>query len=140
MIVGFFFVRQIPLPPQELQNSSEYSFIGEATPVVDLEAPVVLEHENDSHTPLLNEDSQFTDREHGISVRRGTSLELSPTRSDSPGLGSHRRIRSDVHRPSFGSASRMIHTPPNISGRHLWMSGDFYLIFTIMSMRKSFSF
>jgi hypothetical protein len=29
--------------------------------------------------------------------------------------------------------------PPNISGRQLWMSSDFLLFFTIMSLCRSFN-
>jgi hypothetical protein len=141
MIVGFFLIRPIPLPAYESYSNAEYSIVNEVAPVGDLETSAFLQHENDSHTPLLaSEDpSTFTRNDHDTSsVRNSTSLELSPTRDDSPRMSRNRRSRSHAHRPSFGSAGRMLDTPPNISGRHLWMSGDFWLLFIIMSLCKSF--
>jgi hypothetical protein len=138
MIIGFFLVRPIPLPAHETRNSAGYSIIDESMPVVDLEASVILQHENDSNTPLLTPTAEDPPSIiHHIpddsSVRAGTSLELSPTRSSS------RRRSRNVHRPSFSGAAMMLDTPPNISGRQLWTSSDFWLIFTIMSLRKSIS-
>lgn len=131
MIIGFFLVRTIPLPTYEVRNS-DYTIVNEVGPVVDLEAST-------SVTPLLiNEDPPpFTDQNHGDSHIQ-TSLELSPTRSSSPGMGSTGQSRNHAPRPSFGSAARMLDMAPNISGRRLWMSSDFLLFFVIMSLRKSF--
>ena len=142
MIIGFFFVRQIPLLPHESRITAEYGIATEATPAVDVEASALLQHENGSHTPLLSpvidDSSPFTNQEYEEVVHTGTALELSPTRSASPGLPNHRRSRSTGHRPSFGSAVRMLDIPPNITGRQLWMSGDFWLIFSIMSLCELF--
>jgi MFS family permease len=144
MIIGFFLVRSISLPAYEARNSAEYTIVNEAGPIVDLgsSASVIPHHEHDSHTPLLastDEDpSLFIHHDHGESPVR-TSLELSPTRSSSPGMRSTKQSRSHAPRPSLGSTARMLDMPPNISGRQLWMSSDFLLFFTIMSLCKSFS-
>lgn len=138
MIIGFFFVRQVPLLAHEARIAAEYA----EAPAVDVEASALLQHENSSHTPLLSpvidDSSPFTNQEHDEIVHAGTALELSPTRSGSPGLSNHQRSRSTGHRPSFGSAVRMLDIPPNISGRQLWMSSDFWLIFSIMSLCEPF--
>jgi len=138
MVVGFFLVRQIPLLAHEAHINTEYGIVSEVTPVVDLEDSALLHHETDSHTPLLSpvtdDPSSLTNDEHHGIVHAGTTLELSPTRSASPSLGSHRRSRGVAHRPSFGSAVRVPDMLPNISGRQLWMSSDFWLLFTIMSL------
>lgn len=130
MIIGFFLVRPIPLPIYESVSSVEHGVVS----VAPADALAIFQHENASQTPLL-----FTAEEPpspSDAPLSSTSLELSPTRS-SVSETNHRRSRSHIHPPSFGNAVKMLETLPNIHGKQLWMSGDFWLIFVIMSLCAS---
>ena len=131
MIIGFFLVRPIPLPSYETMSRVEYGAIS-PTRVAAIDAPGIIQHENSSETPLLT-----NMEEPSLSPRvplSSTSLELSPTRNSFSGT-SHRRSRNNLHRPTFGGAARMLETLPNIHGKELWMSGDFWMVFAILSLR-----
>src|SRR5882762_2424740 len=138
MIIALFFIRTIPLPTYEAGSRTEYTVVNEAGPIVDIEASTsaMLGHDNDSHTPLLSptieDPPPFIRHSEDDSLIR-TSVELSPTRSTSPGT---RRSRRHAHRPSFGSAAGMLDGSPNISGRRLWISADFWFLFVIMGLCK----
>lgn len=130
MILGFFLVRPIPLPAHELVSSAEYGAASETNEAV------ILQHDNDSHTPLLSESHDDELPSANIVSRGGASLELSPSRSPPPGNVSHRRSRGSAHRPSFSSAMRVMDSVPNVHGIQLWMTSEFWSLFIIMSLRK----
>jgi hypothetical protein len=108
MIVGFFFVRPIPLPPSEPLHTLEHgepAFSG-----------------LNSHTPLLSDSEEEE-------TSRGSDVELS-----SPGGAAltHRRNRSR-------NAARLSNQEESvdISGKALWLSVDFWILFSILALRKS---
>lgn len=141
MILGFFFIRPIPLPASELSYTLDHGVdtgYGEVA-TADVAAAVIFSHNNNSHSPLLglDETDQGLHHTHHAHVAvaseyvapesRG-ALELSPTRSGSPGSRRHSsRIRSVAKADALESL-------PNISGRRLWMNPDFYLLFVILSL------
>ena len=111
MALGFFFVRPIPLPEQEdtVGNHEGYSEITSSA----------FEHHNTSRTRLLNhvhvEDNQQDD-----------DVELSPSRS--PVSGSHTRSLSR-------GTALALDLLPNVHGKKLLCSSDFWLLFVILSIR-----
>ena len=94
MILGFFFVRPIPLPDETL-NRDNYAETSSSTYAT----------RNSSHTPLLNQDN-VEDNPH-----------ISGQDHDDT------QIRDDLD---------ML---PNVHGKKLWCSGDFWLLFSILSIR-----
>jgi hypothetical protein len=130
MIIGFFYVRPIPLPPFESARATEASFRDSA--VVD--ASAVFQQDNNSETPLLGEDRDEDGQtlEYVVPEYRN-SVELSPPLSVESG---HRRSRSRRERNrSLGArASTLLDGQPNIHGKALWKSPDFLLLFLILSL------
>lgn len=130
MVIGFFLVRRIPLPAYEVLSGSEYGIVDEAA----LGDPEESLSENSAHTPLLTGqvasmiDPSIPTRDRGGA---GNSLELSPTRD---AANPSRRSRSNVHQPSFASATRMIDVDPNIHGKQLLASVDFWVAFILVSL------
>ncbi|KAJ7470410.1 major facilitator superfamily domain-containing protein [Mycena latifolia] len=116
---GFFFVRAIPL---SAADDSEHAIVG--TVAAEAEA-TIFHHGNDSHTPLLDEETAPSPTEEYVPDARG--IELSPPRSQSTGRPtSHSRSRSrNKHDVIEG---------PNIYGRALWLNPDFWLLFAILSL------
>lgn len=114
MIMGFFLVRPIPLPSSETQNGAEYG------PLPISDPDTVLELENDSNTPLLDESEDQP---------RSSSMELSPSRGVT-------RLNHRTHKPTplrvmeLGDA-------PNVRGWGLWTSGEFWNLFVILSLCES---
>lgn len=158
MILGFFFVRPIPLP------HSDYIRLGETPDAIEEEdefsssSPVVFQRENNSHTHLLGahaDDDGFLDedhldssfeRRHGhessptdyvVPPSRG-ALALSPTRPE----GGRHRSRSSLAGtrvwPGYGD-DKVLDGPPNIRGTALASSGSFWLLFVIASLCECLS-
>ncbi|GJE99445.1 MFS general substrate transporter [Phanerochaete sordida] len=151
MVLGFFFVRPIPLP------HSEYGRLGEAPEVIvdedefSSESPAVFHREhNNSHTHLLgghaSDEDGFLDEDHldpsferrheqqttdyVVPPSRG-ALALSPTRPDS----SRHRSRGSMtarSRPDF--EDKLLDGAPNIRGKALASSGNFWLLFVMCSL------
>lgn len=125
MILGFFFVRRIPLPTYDLLNTTEYGAVPD---------DILEEEETESvlasgaETPLLGGDP--------IAVRTGTSLELNSSRPALTDLG--RRSHSTIHRSSFSDAPRIHIEPVDISGKQLLVSTEFWIMVVIMSLCMSF--
>ena len=138
MILGIFLIRPIPLPAQE--NSDLDASQG------DLEGTVVSsasDPHNSSHAPLLNYDfaeGVYSDSVHRTAVdneRFGESyaMEDVPSHQDDEDEMAH----LSAQRGSFnGDATMMFDQKPNLHGRKLWFSGDFWLLFTILGIRKSY--
>ncbi|KAI5117521.1 hypothetical protein M0805_009529 [Coniferiporia weirii] len=149
MILGFFLVRPIPLPaandatPAARRVSfSEIPHDGFAHSAgvdgVFGGDALVFEHHNDSRTTLLSghrpqphserEESQYVHEEHEeVAPPPLRSVELAvPTSS------AERRRRSSV---SYGrSKSRVIEVMQDLHGKTLLISGDFWLLFTMLSL------
>ena len=154
MILGFFFVRPIPLP------HTEYARLGEAPDALDDEdefsaaSPAVFQRENNSHTHLLDAhssdeevflDDEHLDASHGrghnqeatdyIAPPSRGALALSPTRT---GESRHRSRGSlSVPRPRPGYGGDKYSDAPNIRGKALVSSGNFWLLFVMCSLCRS---
>jgi len=137
MILGYFFVRPIPLP-SAIHN--EYEEIDYAEAEAASLVPSVLHHENNSQTTLLDHDEELarghhqdptTPSEEYIPDAR-TAVELSPARSHAY------RSRSRSHVRGGRSVSRtgkpLIEHGPNIFGKTLWTSIDFWILFVSLSL------
>ena len=112
MILGFFFVRPVPLPEEEL-NRGVYS-----------ETSSAYDQRNISYTPLLDFDPHINGQDDD-DTRIG--VELSPS------------LRSQNRETSRGSLSlepdMTFDMSPNVYGKKLWCSSDFWLLFAILSIR-----
>ncbi|KDQ53050.1 hypothetical protein JAAARDRAFT_162309 [Jaapia argillacea MUCL 33604] len=162
MIFGFFFVRPVPLPSSDSTHTMEHgtdeseSDEGEEDRLLGVDAVVTNIFEgraNTSQTHLLpnSEDSHIThhthhhhtESSHYIVPHVSDAVELSPTRSDTPITARNRsrsyprslnlsRGRSKV--PASSGLAEKVVDGPNITGKELWSTGDFWLFFTIMSL------
>jgi hypothetical protein len=113
MILGFFFVRPVPLPEEEL-NREVYSETSSPT----------YEQRDNSHTPLLNHDLQINEQDDD-DARIG--IELSP---------SLRSQDCEISRRSLSrGAATALDMLPNVHGKKLWCSSDFWLLCGILSIR-----
>ncbi|TFK53323.1 MFS general substrate transporter [Heliocybe sulcata] len=146
MVIGYFLVRPVPLPPVEpahILESGTPEDSDEDMPDVTVET--IFQRENDSSTRLLadrDEPERTLGHEQHVTdyvvPHSSDAVELSPTREDFPGLSRHRsRSRAPMGR-SFSSASRIsvktVEHQPNIHGKALWASSDFWLFLSIMSL------
>jgi hypothetical protein len=129
MIIGFLFIRAIPLPTSELMDNTDY-------PVHEIESGRVSHlNEDDSHMPLLShEDGDEVDAEHAPSQpsQRVTrqpltspevptdELQLNLTRSFPP--RTWREAQPDIYR------------------KMLWTSTDFWILFVTLSLCAFFSY
>ena len=121
MILGFFFVRPVPLPEEELNR--------EVYPETTSSA---YEQSNGSHAPLLNRDVYINgqndedDDDDDDDDRIG--IELSPSLRSQNCETSRRSL-------SRGAASMALDMLPNVHGKKLWCHSDFWLLFVILSIR-----
>ena len=113
MILGFFFVRPVPLPEEEL-NREVYSETSSSA----------YEQRDISYTPLLNYDPHINGQDDDDAQ---IGVELSPS------------LRSQSRETSRESLSRgpavALDMLPNVYGKKLWCSSDFWLLFGILSIR-----
>ncbi|KAG7441608.1 MFS general substrate transporter [Guyanagaster necrorhizus] len=129
-VVGYFFIRPIPLPASEQRHVPEGS------------AEAISYHENSSQTRLLgSEDTQLifdqaSPTTHAVDYSPGetSALELSPPRSISPPQINTSRHRSQSNGRSLSLAGRILlhEKSPNIYGWKLWCTFEFWLIFSIL--------
>lgn len=137
-VVGYFFIRPVPLP------ASEQRYIPEG------DAEAAPYHENSSRTQLLvSEDEGHTIFHHASPTTpakdyipgAADALELSPSRSMSPPQINAPRHRSRSSGRSFSLAGRslMHDKAPNIYGRKLWCTLEFWLMCSILSLRRYLS-
>lgn len=133
MIIGWFLVRPIPLPDEE-----GYEVV---QPEEDPDAiTTALIPDSSSHTNLLDHD--FVETAHPRYIHRGDNpgqedndtreVELSPPHL---GVGQGGPEMSNRLRSLSRGAAIAHDTTPNLHGRKLWVSGDFWLLFSILSMR-----
>lgn len=132
MILGIFLVRPIPPPAQE--NSDLDAGQGHQEGSVSPES----DPHNSISAPLLDYDfaeGVHSNSAHGISMNNSESyaMEDVPSHRDDEDaialLSAHRR---DFNR----DATMMFDQKPNLYGKKLWLSGDFWLLFTILAIRK----
>ena len=133
MIMGIFLIR--PIPPPAQKNSDLDVSHGQLEDTVSSE----LDPHNSSHAPLLDYD--FAEGEHSNSVHRIASnndesyaMEDVPLPQDDENVMAH----LSAQRRSFNrDATMTFDQKPNLYGVKLWLSGDFWLLFTILAIRKS---
>jgi hypothetical protein len=125
MILGLLFIRPIPPPNPDGFQVLEYGEL--ATDDTD-ENP-------SSHTALLSDqpfDHRQEDSNFVVPATVNDNVQLSPT----VGHTRHRSLRSD--RLNFGdSGVRVLVDAPNVSGRALFATLNFWLLLAIVSIRKS---
>jgi hypothetical protein len=134
MIMGFFLVRPIPLPVQDSSHIDE----GHDQHQLDAISSALDPH-NSSSTPLLDHDDFAGGMQgsHSAVLRTGIksahideevyTLDDIPFRSPNGVF-----ISSQLRNPNREVAI----LKPNLHGRHLWTSSDFWLLFTILAIRK----
>ena len=115
MILGFFFVRPIPLPEEEI-NREVYSEASSSA----------YEQRNSTHTPLLYHDPHINEQDDDDDDTR-IGVELSPT--------SRSQSRETSRRSLSRGAAMTLDLLPNVHGKKLWCSSDFWLLFSILSIR-----
>lgn len=153
MIVGFFFVKPIPLPLSESIDSLEHGVFAEEDEDDFSSQSPIFQRENNSHTHLLGQSD-----EHEVLIdederARNASVELHPSHMpehtdylvpgaqsavpmDSPPRPRYRsRSSLSVPRDSLAqSAHKMMDGLPNIHGLGLASSTKFWLLFTVNSL------
>ncbi|KAH7916644.1 major facilitator superfamily domain-containing protein [Hygrophoropsis aurantiaca] len=134
MLIGLVIVRPVPLPSMKSVigvegglSTGSYSRISDAA-----RSPFL--NDNDSNTPLLQAGSHHEQDPSVASTyhvpQASNAVELSPSRDSID----RRHSRASTQRRSFSSAARLLDVSPNIHGKRLWMTPDFYVIFAIMSL------
>jgi hypothetical protein len=128
MILGFFLVRPIPLPPNEE------------------EIPLDTRHPEDdsSRTPLLEDSGDNVsgdDEENGTGNDDNIPLFMTELLTFHLWTGQEDGDRNFTVTPSRvrGSSHTLATSSdlfPNVYGRRLWTSGDFWLLFTLLSLRE----
>jgi len=148
MIMGFFLVRPIPLPAQEGYDIVEDADLAED----DFEAvSPTLHHRNNSHAHLLAHD--FIEPHHphyirhvdGAAARQeGDSYVTMPEEVQ---LNASRHVDDGEHagearhsRSLSRGTAMALDKLPNVYGRKLFRTGDFWLLFGILSIRESTRF
>ena len=120
MIFGAFLIRPIPL------DNSEEDLEGISSPLGPYDS---------SHTPLLDyafSEGVHSNHGHPTGISNG-NLDESCIPDDVP---SHRDDEDMFAQPNRG-ATVILDQKLNLHGKHLWLSGDFWLLFTILAIRKS---
>ncbi|KAG2124677.1 major facilitator superfamily domain-containing protein [Suillus clintonianus] len=125
MLLGLVIVRQIPLPPASTTLGIEGGLHGreEYQSIPSGDAALFI-RENDSNTSLLDPTEHVHEASNYHVPESSTAVELVPDRIASRGSS----IKRDASR------AKSVHDGPNIYGKQLWLTSDFYLIFVIMSL------
>jgi hypothetical protein len=125
MLLGLVIVRQIPLPPPSTTLSIEGGLHGreEYQPIPSGDAALFI-RESDSHTSLLDPTERVHEASNYHVPESSTAVELVSDQIVSRG--------SSLRRST--SRAKPVHDGPNIYGKQLWLTPDFYLIFVIMSL------
>lgn len=147
MVLGFFFVRPIPLPPHELAHTLEHGPDQyERVPI--LERDESYARRNTSQTRLLDgEDEDEEEEEHntGLSPFQrqhsqptgplSDSVELSPS-ATLEGFQNRSRSRSVAASRREAVVEKIVEgRGVDLSAWGLWTSADFYLVFGINMLR-----
>ena len=127
MILGIFLICPIPLPVQEDSDLDvdTASFVSES----DLYS---------SHFPLLDNnfaEALYSNTRHRTALNdESYEMEDVPShQDDEEAIGFLSAQRRGVNR----DATTKFDQKPNLYGKKLWISGDFWLLFTILAIRKS---
>lgn len=125
MLLGLVIVRQIPLPPPSTTLGIEGGLHGreEYQPIPNGDTALFI-RENDSHTSLLDPTEHVHVASNYHVPEPSTTVELVPDRIVSRGSSARRST----------SRAKSVHDGPNIYGKQLWLTPDFYLVFVIMSL------
>lgn len=148
MVLGFFFVRPIPLPYSEYSHVSDHTISGEDRDL-STESPGSFMHD-DSRTRLLESedepeafqdeevmDATFERRHSEIASDFLASTEDAVAMSPSRSTGGRHRSRSSVAASRrLQNSARGVDVLPNVSGRGLALSRMFWLLFSITALRK----
>ncbi|KAF8189660.1 major facilitator superfamily domain-containing protein [Pholiota molesta] len=130
MIMGWFLVRPIPLPAEVGYEAVEGLEDPEA--ITSALAPNQAPHSS-SHTNLL--DHGFVEPPHSRHIERQDDEDGYPqARSSEVELTSGGPDASVRIRSLSRGAAIMHDTTPNVYGKKLWCSADFWLLFSILSM------
>ena len=133
MILGIFLVRPIPPPAQE--NSDLDASQGHLEDTVS--SP--QDPHNSSSAPLLDYDfaeDVYSNSAHRSAVNNSESYameDVSSHQDDEDSMG----LLSAQRRGFNPDATTIFDQKPNIYGKRLWLSGDFWLLFTILGIRES---
>ena len=111
MILGFFFARPIPLPVEELSREVDSETSSSAYGQCNSTA---------SRTPLLNHDRHINEQDDE-EVQPNPSLRSQTCETSGQTLSRRTAMALDMF--------------PNIYGKTLWCSSDFWLLFGIQSIR-----
>ena len=141
MIMGFFLVRPIPLPEQE-----GYEIVEDGEDEPDIAAST-LAHHHSSTTHLLDHD--FVDPHHPHYVPRADPMKPLEDEDDEAYPHHVNGVERTDNQPSEAQddpglmlrprslsrgAAMALDTLPNVYGKKLWRSADFWLLFSILSM------
>ncbi|KAH7927046.1 MFS general substrate transporter [Leucogyrophana mollusca] len=136
MLVGLLIVRPVPMPSKQSIDGMEggYSNAGYSH-VPDAPHSNVFLGENGSHTALLGHGPALHEQESSVATtyhvpQASNAVEMSPSRDSLDRRHSH----SSAPRRSFSRAGRLLDGSPNIYGKRLWLTPDFYVIFAIMAL------
>ena len=114
MILGFFFVCPVPLPEEELNRE------------VNLKTSSSAYEQRNGYAPLLNDDPHINGQDDDDTL---IGVELSPS------LRAH-DCETSRHTRSLSRGEAMaLDMLPNVYGKKLWCSSDFWLLFGILSIR-----
>jgi hypothetical protein len=114
MIIGFFFVRPIPLP--EKPNHQDYSETSSSS----------YDQRNSTHIPLLNHDNiEGIGGQDDDDAQIGADIELNPLFQNGKTSG----------QLSSHGAAMALDMSPNVYGKKLWRSSDFWLLFSLLFLR-----
>jgi hypothetical protein len=131
MILGIFLVRPIPPPAQENFDLETSQGLQEGT--VSSEP----EPHDSSHAPLLDYDfaeSVYSNSVHNIAVNNSESYAMEDVPSHQDDEDAIALL--SAQRRGFNRDETMIFDQkPNLHGKKLWISGDFWLLFTILAIR-----
>ena len=135
MILGIFFIRPILLPAQENSDldTSQGHLEGNAS-------SSASDRHDSSHAPLLEYDfaEGVYSEQHRVTANNGESYAMEDVPShhqdDEDGMAHLSDQRRSLNRDD---ATMMFDQKPNLYGKRLWLSGDFWLLFTILGIRKS---
>ena len=135
MIMGFFLVRPIPLPVQEGYDLVDDEEV--AARAVEEDDPdmldEVLQRHSRSHTHLLDHD--FVDGPHPHYVRRGRVEEAVQSDVGGEDVSEDATVTSPRVRSLSRGAALVFDALPNLHGKKLFKSADFWLLFSILSIR-----
>ena len=135
MIMGFFLIRPIPLPAHE-----GYDIVEDPDETVGA-IPTARQRRDSSHDRLLDHD--FIETRHPYYVqhdedpdRQGLTYQRLPEEIYLDSSVEELPPQSRRSRSMSRGAAMSLGLLPNVHGRKLFRSGDFWILFTILSIRE----